>query len=174
MRVYVIPTNRPCVRRDEPDAIFMSRAEKYKAIIAEVKSCYEKGQPVLVGTLSVSISESLSKMLDRENIPHQVLNAKEDAHEEYEHKKIYPPKAQVFSAFETVDYPDVKVVILGQDPYHQPGQAHGMMRISVVLPAASGPTRPVIRPAGMRALTPSRAVTVSRPLPKRMPRPSSR
>ena len=47
-------------------------------------------------------------------------------HEEYEHKKIYPPKAQVFSAFETVDYPDVKVVILGQDPYHQPGQAHGM------------------------------------------------
>jgi preprotein translocase subunit SecA len=81
MRVYVIPTNRPCVRRDEPDAVFMSRAEKYRAIIAEVKSCYEKGQPVLVGTLSVSISESLSKMLDRENIPHQVLNAKEDAHE---------------------------------------------------------------------------------------------
>ena len=47
-------------------------------------------------------------------------------HEEYETQRIYPPKVQVFSAFETVDYPDVKVVILGQDPYHQYGQAHGM------------------------------------------------
>ena len=47
-------------------------------------------------------------------------------HEEYEHKNIYPPKQLVFSAFENCDYPDVKVVILGQDPYHQPGQAHGM------------------------------------------------
>lgn len=47
-------------------------------------------------------------------------------HEQYERKEIYPPKALVFSAFEACDYPDVKVVILGQDPYHEPGQAHGM------------------------------------------------
>lgn len=47
-------------------------------------------------------------------------------HEAYEQKNIYPPKAQVFSAFENTDYPDIKVVILGQDPYHQKGQAHGM------------------------------------------------
>lgn len=47
-------------------------------------------------------------------------------HEEYEHKMIYPPKQQVFSAFETADLPDIRVVILGQDPYHQRGQAHGM------------------------------------------------
>ena len=47
-------------------------------------------------------------------------------HEEYEHKTIYPPKVQVFSAFETADLPDIRVVILGQDPYHQPHQAHGM------------------------------------------------
>lgn len=47
-------------------------------------------------------------------------------HEEYAHKEIYPPKAQVFSAFENCDKPDVKVVILGQDPYHEPHQAHGM------------------------------------------------
>ena len=47
-------------------------------------------------------------------------------HEAYEHKKVYPPKVQVFNAFETVDYPDIKVAILGQDPYHQKGQAHGM------------------------------------------------
>lgn len=47
-------------------------------------------------------------------------------HEQYETKTIYPPKARVFSAFENCDYPDIKVVILGQDPYHEPGQAHGM------------------------------------------------
>ena len=47
-------------------------------------------------------------------------------HEEYAHNEIYPPKAKVFSAFENTDYPDVRVVILGQDPYHEPGQAHGM------------------------------------------------
>lgn len=47
-------------------------------------------------------------------------------HEEYAHREIYPPKAKVFSAFENTDYPDVRVVILGQDPYHEPGQAHGM------------------------------------------------
>jgi preprotein translocase subunit SecA len=74
--VVVIPTNRPCVRKDNNDRIYKTRREKYTAVLDEIKGCYAKGQPVLVGTASVEASELLSRMLKREKIPHNVLNAK--------------------------------------------------------------------------------------------------
>ncbi|MDF9824561.1 preprotein translocase subunit SecA [Breznakia sp. PF5-3] len=76
MYVVEIPTNRPVVRTDYPDAIFSSPEYKYLALIEEVKMLHEKGQPVLVGTISVEVSELLSKMMKKERIKHEVLNAK--------------------------------------------------------------------------------------------------
>ncbi len=74
--VAVIPTNRPVARNDSNDRIYKTRREKYNAVINEIKECYAKVQPVLVGTVSVEASELLSRMLKREKIPHNVLNAK--------------------------------------------------------------------------------------------------
>ncbi|MDE5617180.1 MAG: preprotein translocase subunit SecA, partial [Clostridia bacterium] len=74
--VVVIPTNKPVVRVDEPDILFKSKAGKYKAIVEDIKKCYERRQPALVGTLSVEKSEELSRILKKQGIPHNVLNAK--------------------------------------------------------------------------------------------------
>ncbi|MHB9139868.1 MAG: preprotein translocase subunit SecA, partial [Victivallaceae bacterium] len=74
--VIVIPTNRPCKRLDSNDSIFKTKREKYNAIIDEVARLHEKGQPVLLGTVSVDDSEILSRLLKRRNVPHNVLNAK--------------------------------------------------------------------------------------------------
>ncbi len=74
--VVVIPTNRPVIRKDYNDRIYKTRREKYSAAVEEIKTCYSKGQPVLVGTASVEASELVSRMLKREKIPHNVLNAK--------------------------------------------------------------------------------------------------
>ncbi len=74
--VVVIPTNRPVRRTDYNDVIYKTQREKYKAIIDEIVACHQRGQPVLVGTVSVETSEILSRMLRRVNIPHNVLNAK--------------------------------------------------------------------------------------------------
>ncbi len=74
--VNVIPTNRPIAREDENDRIYKTRREKYNAVINEIKERHAKAQPVLVGTVSVEASELLSRMLKREKIPHNVLNAK--------------------------------------------------------------------------------------------------
>jgi preprotein translocase subunit SecA len=74
--VAVIPTNRPVIRKDNNDRIYKTRREKYSSAVDEIKGCYAKGQPVLVGTASVEASELLSRMLKREKIPHNVLNAK--------------------------------------------------------------------------------------------------
>ena len=74
--VVEIPTNRPVIRKDNPDAVYKTEAGKYRAIIRQVKECHEKGQPVLVGTASIEKSELLSKMLKKEGIKHNVLNAK--------------------------------------------------------------------------------------------------
>jgi preprotein translocase subunit SecA len=74
--VMVIPTNRPVRRVDFEDQIYRTRREKYKAIIEEIAELYQEGLPVLVGTISVEVSETLSRMLKREKIPHSVLNAK--------------------------------------------------------------------------------------------------
>ncbi len=74
--VVVIPTNRPVRRIDYNDMIYKTQREKYAAIIEEIERCHARGQPVLVGTISVEKSEVLSRMLRRRNIPHNVLNAK--------------------------------------------------------------------------------------------------
>ena len=81
MRVVEIPTNRPILRVDYPDAIFASPELKYAALVNEVKELYAKGQPVLVGTISVESSELVDKLLNKEGIPHEVLNAKNHARE---------------------------------------------------------------------------------------------
>ncbi len=74
--VVVIPTNRPMIRRDYPDLVFKTREAKIRAIIKDIVERHHKGQPVLVGTISIEASEHLSRLLKREGIPHQVLNAK--------------------------------------------------------------------------------------------------
>ena len=74
--VVEIPTNRPVARLDHSDVVYKTEVGKFRAIIRQVKACYEKGQPVLVGTVSIEKSEILSKLLKREGIPHNVLNAK--------------------------------------------------------------------------------------------------
>ncbi|MBC2605979.1 preprotein translocase subunit SecA [Pelagicoccus albus] len=74
--VAVIPTNRPCIRVDDNDVIYKSRREKYNAVVDEVVAAHKKGQPVLVGTVSVEASELVGRMLRRKNVPHNVLNAK--------------------------------------------------------------------------------------------------
>ena len=81
MRVVEIPTNRPVARIDYPDLVYGSKKAKYEALIEEVKELYSKGQPVLVGTISVETSELISKMMKRERIKHEVLNAKNHARE---------------------------------------------------------------------------------------------
>lgn len=77
--VVVIPTNKPMIRVDEDDQIYTTHAGKLRAIVADIKDCYQRGQPVLVGTVTVEKSEELSRMLSRERIPHNVLNAKNHA-----------------------------------------------------------------------------------------------
>ena len=81
MRVIEIPTNRPVIREDYPDAIFANPRLKFNALIEEVKELYAKGQPVLVGTISVEASELVHQLLQKARIPHEVLNAKNHARE---------------------------------------------------------------------------------------------
>ena len=76
MDVIEIPTNRPVARVDLDDAVYMTKKEKYKAVVDEIEKAHEKGQPVLVGTITIDISELLSGMLKKRGIPHKVLNAK--------------------------------------------------------------------------------------------------
>ncbi len=79
--VLVVPTNRPIRRVDHNDLIYKTKREKYNAVIEEITQCHKRGQPVLVGTISVDTSEVISRMLRRQNIPHNVLNAKNHARE---------------------------------------------------------------------------------------------
>lgn len=81
MKVVVIPTNRPVARKDLPDEIYAHKKDKYAALVREVKRLYETGQPVLVGTIAVETSEVISQLLNKEHIPHEVLNAKNHARE---------------------------------------------------------------------------------------------
>ena len=81
MYVICIPTNKPVIREDFKDLIFANKQGKYKAIINEIKERHAKGQPVLVGTIAVETSELISSMLKKEHIPHEVLNAKNNARE---------------------------------------------------------------------------------------------
>jgi preprotein translocase subunit SecA len=81
LEVVVIPTHKPMIRIDEQDKIYRTVREKYAAILADIKDCYARGQPVLVGTTSIENSEILSNLLKQEGLPHQVLNAKQHAKE---------------------------------------------------------------------------------------------
>ena len=81
LETVVIPPNRPMVRKDMNDLVYKTADEKYTAIIADIRDCHKRGQPVLVGTTSIENSELLSAMLDKEQLPHQVLNAKQHAKE---------------------------------------------------------------------------------------------
>jgi len=74
--VVTVPTNKPMIRIDQPDAVYRTEAAKYRAIVADVKDCYERNQPVLVGTTSIEKSELVSAMLKKQGIKHEVLNAK--------------------------------------------------------------------------------------------------
>jgi preprotein translocase subunit SecA len=74
--VVVIPTNKPMVRKDESDLVYLTQQDKFEAVIADIRACIVRKQPVLVGTVSIEASEFLSQVLNKENIKHQVLNAK--------------------------------------------------------------------------------------------------
>ena len=76
MDVIVIPTNRPVIRKDLNDAVYKTKKEKFRAVVNEVVAAHEKGQPVLVGTITIETSEMLSQMLRKRGVPHKVLNAK--------------------------------------------------------------------------------------------------
>ncbi len=77
LEVIVIPTHKSMIRKDMGDLVFLTAKEKYEAVLADVRDCHQRRQPVLVGTTSIEISESLAKLLTKEKIPHQVLNAKQ-------------------------------------------------------------------------------------------------
>jgi preprotein translocase subunit SecA len=81
LETVVIPTNLPMIRKDENDLVFRTLTEKVKAIVGDIQDCHERGQPVLVGTTSIENSEMLSGVLQKEKLPHQVLNAKQHARE---------------------------------------------------------------------------------------------
>ncbi len=81
MYVIEIPTNRPIARVDAPDLVYATKDAKYKAIIKEIKERYQKGQPVLIGTIAIETSELISSLLKKAKIPHEVLNAKNHARE---------------------------------------------------------------------------------------------
>ncbi len=83
LEVVVIPTNKPMVRDDRTDLVYLTQREKFNAIIEDIRDCRERGQPVLVGTTSIETSEYLANLFDKEKIPHQVLNAKQ--HEQEAH-----------------------------------------------------------------------------------------
>ncbi len=76
LETVVVPTNRPMIRQDKPDAIFRNQRAKYAAVAGDVERCYRRGQPVLVGTTSIQKNEIISSLLKHKGIPHQVLNAK--------------------------------------------------------------------------------------------------
>ncbi|HEY4697746.1 MAG TPA: preprotein translocase subunit SecA [Gallionella sp.] len=81
LETVIIPPHRPTIRKDQMDKVYLTAKEKYRAVIEDIKDCYERGQPVLVGTTSIENSELLSGYLEQDQMPHQVLNAKQHARE---------------------------------------------------------------------------------------------
>ena len=81
LETVVVPYNRPSKREDQLDRVYKTTREKYEAAIKDIRECYERGQPVLVGTTSIENSEVLAQLLEKEKLPHQVLNAKQHARE---------------------------------------------------------------------------------------------
>ncbi len=81
LETVLIPTNQPMIRQDRLDQVYRTEREKHNAIVADIQDCYTRGQPVLVGTTSIENSELLASLLEKEKLPHQVLNAKQHARE---------------------------------------------------------------------------------------------
>ncbi|MBP1473747.1 preprotein translocase subunit SecA [Frateuria sp. MAH-13] len=81
LEVVVIPTHKPMIRKDNLDIVFLSQQAKYRAVIEDIKDCHKRGQPVLVGTTSIEVSELLSELLTKAKVPHEVLNAKQHERE---------------------------------------------------------------------------------------------
>ncbi len=81
LEVIVVPTHLTMVRKDKGDLVFLTQQEKYEAVLEDIRDCRQRGQPTLVGTTSIEVSELISKLLDQEKIPHQVLNAKQHERE---------------------------------------------------------------------------------------------
>ena len=81
LETVIVPPHRPTIRKDMMDKVYLTAKEKYQAVIVDVKDCYKRGQPVLVGTTSIENSELLSHLLEADKLPHQVLNAKQHEHE---------------------------------------------------------------------------------------------
>ncbi|MBL8202172.1 MAG: preprotein translocase subunit SecA [Chromatiales bacterium] len=81
LEVVVIPTHRPMIRKDQADLVYLTQKEKFDAIIEDIKDCQARGQPVLVGTTSIETSEYLANLLQKDGVPHQVLNAKQHERE---------------------------------------------------------------------------------------------
>ena len=81
LETVVIPPNKPTIRKDELDLVYKTAKEKYDAVTEDIRDCHQRGQPTLVGTTSIENSELLSSLLDKEKLPHQVLNAKQHARE---------------------------------------------------------------------------------------------
>jgi len=81
LETVIIPPNRPTIRKDDNDLIYKTAKEKYDAVVADIRDCHERGQPVLVGTTSIENSELISQLLTQAGLPHQVLNAKQHARE---------------------------------------------------------------------------------------------
>ncbi len=81
LEVVVIPTHKPMIRKDHPDMVFLGQEQKYKAVVSDITDCHQRGQPVLVGTASIDVSELLSHQLTRAKVPHEVLNAKQHERE---------------------------------------------------------------------------------------------
>ena len=81
LEVVVIPPNKPTLREDQTDLVYLTQKEKFAAIVEDIRDCVQRGQPVLVGTASIEVSELVSRLLEKEGIPHQVLNAKQHERE---------------------------------------------------------------------------------------------
>ncbi len=81
LETVIIPPHRPTIRKDMMDKVYLTTSEKYRAAILDIQDCYKRNQPVLVGTTSIETSELLSQLLEKEKLPHQVLNAKQHARE---------------------------------------------------------------------------------------------
>ncbi|KAF0101283.1 MAG: preprotein translocase subunit SecA [bacterium] len=81
LETVIIPTNRPMIRKDMNDLVYRTADEKWQAVIADIRDCHKRGQPVLVGTTSIEVNEFLSDLLTKEKLPHQVLNAKQHERE---------------------------------------------------------------------------------------------
>ncbi len=81
LETVIVPTHRPMIRKDMMDQVFRTSKERYDAVIADIRDCHERGQPVLVGTTSIETSELVSRLLEKQKLPHQVLNAKQHARE---------------------------------------------------------------------------------------------